>query len=310
MKALSRFFALVFLTVLLYVIYGEVAGRYFFKVAFEPADKVAAQAALSALGRGTVSETEALYGMQHVYVASDSLRLHGYYMRNASDSARTVLLLHGYKDNALGMMSYADRYLAAGYHVLLPDLRAHGLSEGDLVGFGWNDRQDVYRWIDWLIKRDSATRIVLHGLSMGAAAVMMVSDSLPETVVACVEDAGYTSVYDEFDFQIRNIRPHSYAVLKEYVLRQAGRRAKRLAGFDFREASALEKVKKASIPMLFVHGDADDFVPFDMVLQLYNAKKGAKDLLIIQGAGHFNLLNRDSALYARRWSEFLARYVP
>ncbi len=194
--------------------------------------------------------------------------------------------------------------MAAVIMVLLPDLRAHGLSEGD-PGVWLERSSGCLSWIDWLIKRDSATRIVLHGLSMGAAAVMMVSDSLPETVVACVEDAGYTSVYDEFDFQIRNIRPHSYAVLKEYVLRQAGRRAKRLAGFDFREASALEKVKKASIPMLFVHGDADDFVPFDMVLQLYNAKKERRTL-IIQGAGHFNLLNRDSALYARRWSEFLA----
>ena len=93
-----------------------------------------------------------------------------------------------------------------GYNILLPDLHAHGLSEGDAVQMGWLDRLDVLQWMDTANELfGDSTRMVVHGVSMGAATTMMVSgEELPPYVKCFVEDCGYTSVWDEFKGELKN----------------------------------------------------------------------------------------------------------
>lgn len=218
--------------------------------------------------------------------SNDGLTLDAEYFTQETESSKWVILVHGYRADRSMMYNYAQRYYDAGYQVLIPDLRACGESEGDYVGMGWLDKDDILLWIDWVLDyaSDTDTSIVLHGVSMGAATVMMTSgEETPDEVVAFVEDCGYTSVWDIFSSEL-NLRFH----LPEFpILYGASAAAKLRAGYSFTEASALNQVKNCGKPMLFIHGTADDFVPFEMQDILYEAKPGDnKEKLVAEGAGH------------------------
>ena len=219
--------------------------------------------------------------------AADGLRLNGVYYPNAG-SHLWVIALHGYRGSHTGATNLAQHYYDAGYQVLTPDLRACGDSEGDYVGMGWLDRKDVLQWIDWVLAQDSEAEIVLHGVSMGAATTMMVSGEVEHGIhqqpfIKCfVEDCGYTSVWDEFRGELKA----QYGLPAFPLLHVASRLCKQEYGWDFREASTLEQVKKCTLPMLFIHGDADSYVPTWMVYPLYEAKPEPKELWIVPGSAH------------------------
>lgn len=221
---------------------------------------------------------------QSVQITSDDgLKLNGSYYEN-DGSHDWVIIIHGYRSDHTRMAHHSQRYYAEGFQVLAPDLRACGESEGDFVGMGWLDREDILKWTDWVLQQDSEARIVLHGVSMGAATVMMTSgESTPDEVKVFVEDCGYTSVWDIFSSELK-LRFH----LPEFpIMYSANINAALRAGYKFDEASALEQVAKCEKPMLFIHGTADDFVPFYMQDMLYNAKPGDnKEKIVADGAGH------------------------
>lgn len=214
--------------------------------------------------------------------APDGLTLRGVYFAN--DSHRWVIALHGYRGSHSDSVRLAQPYYEAGYQVLTPDLRACGDSEGDYVGMGWLDRLDVLAWVDWITARDPEAEIVIHGVSMGAATTMMAAgENTPDAVKVFVEDCGYTSVWDVFasELQLRFGMPE-FPLL--YVAEGV---AQVKAGYNFREASALEQVARCEKPMLFIHGTLDDFIPYAMMDELYNAKPGDnKAALTAEGAGH------------------------
>ncbi|MCD7836774.1 MAG: alpha/beta hydrolase [Lachnospiraceae bacterium] len=221
---------------------------------------------------------------QSVYIISgDGLRLNGGYYANEG-SHDWVIVIHGYRSNHTRVTHYSQRYYEEGFQVLSPDLRACGESEGDFVGMGWLDRNDILCWIDWVLEQDSEARIVLHGVSMGAATVMMTSgEETPEAVKVFVEDCGYTSVWDIFSSELK-LR---FGLPEFPIMYFANINAGLRAGYKFDEASALEQVSKCDKPMLFIHGTLDDFVPFEMHDILYEEKPGDnKDKIIAEGAGH------------------------
>ncbi|MBP9998546.1 MAG: alpha/beta hydrolase [Bacteroidales bacterium] len=203
----------------------------------------------------------------------------------ADNAAGTVVLSHGYTDGAIGMMmlgrEYRDRL---NFNIMLPDHEYHGLSVGPAVNMGWKDRINLERWIDIADAKWPGKAIILHGISMGAATVMMCSgDPLPESVHGIVEDCGYTSVWDEFAGQLKE----QFGLPTFPILNTSSFVCRLRYGWGFKEASALKQVEKSTLPMLFIHGDQDTFVPFPMVYQLYDAKKqGAKTLYVSEGSVH------------------------
>ncbi|MGN0301485.1 MAG: alpha/beta hydrolase [Anaerotardibacter sp.] len=220
---------------------------------------------------------------QEVSITSDdNLSLTGFYY--PKESHKWALIIHGYRGTHLSMIDYCQRYHDAGYQVIAPDLRGCGKSEGDYIGMGWPDRLDMLNWIDWIIEQDPEAEIILHGVSMGAATTMMTSgEDTPDNVIAFIEDCGYTSEWDIFasELQLRFDLPEFP------ILNVASCISTIRAGYSFEEASALNQVKKCEKPMLFIHGDADDFVPFEMLQVLYDAKPGTnKDRLVVEGAAH------------------------
>lgn len=217
--------------------------------------------------------------------APDGIRMHAFYVRASQPTAHTAVIVHGYTDNAIRMFHIGYLYnRSLGFNILLPDLRYAGLTEGDAIQMGWLDRKDVMQWIDIAphLFGDSLQAVV-HGISMGAATTMMLSgENLPAYVRCFVEDCGYTSVWDQFSKELKAMF-HLPAFPLLYVTSWI---CQLQNGWNFHEASALKQVAECRLPMLFIHGEKDDFVPTGMVYRLYDAKPQPKALWIVPGAGH------------------------
>lgn len=221
----------------------------------------------------------------------------------AEESSSWVLLLHGYTGSKEEMYPFAYWYHEQGYHVIVPDLRAQGESEGDYIGMGWTDHTDCMLWIDYILSQNEAASIVLHGQSMGAAtALMMAGDqNLASNVKAVISDCSYTDAYTMFGEKIKewfSLPAFPFVDSACLVLKMRG-------GYDLMDASALEAVKNAKIPILFIHGDQDAMISVDMSKDLYEAANCEKELLIIEGAGHAQAQDKDPDTYFVTISSFL-----
>lgn len=217
--------------------------------------------------------------------APDGIRLHAYYVHASRPSRRTAVVVHGYTDNAIRIFQIGFLYNhSLDYNILIPDLRYSGLSEGDDFQMGWLDRKDVIQWIHTApaLFGDSL-QMVVHGISMGAATTMMVSgEQLPDYVDCFVEDCGYTSVWDQFRKELKE----QFHLPAFPLLYTASWLCDLTRGWNFKEASALEQVRKCRRPMLFIHGADDDFVPTQMVYKVYEAKPDPKELWIVPHTAH------------------------
>ena len=227
-------------------------------------------------------------------------RHHAYYIDNGSN--KTAVVLHGWRNCAIDMLFLAriyDREL--GYNVVAPDLHAHGLSDGDAVGMGWLDRKDILYWMQ-VFQTDT---MVVHGISMGSAATMMVAgeDVLPGiSDIRFVADCGYTSAWDEFAGQLKE----QFGLPSFPLMYTTSMLCQLRYGWNFREASSLQQVRKAKAPMLFIHGAADTFVPTAMVHELYDAKPEPKKLWIAIGAIHAFSYKEHKSEYIERVKSFVS----
>lgn len=236
---------------------------------------------------------------------SNGLRQHAFYLRHPNSHGHTAILIHGYGRTAVYMLVYANIYYRQmGYDILMPDLHGHGQSEGDGAQMGWKDREDIEQWIPVVEKKFGARDIVVHGVSMGAATTMMMSgDPLPRSVKCFVDDCGYTSVWDEFSYEL-----DSEFGLPPFPLMYSTSALCRLTrGWSFGKASALKQVARCRRPMLFIHGDRDRFVPTWMVYPLHQAKSGSKALWVTRGCRHTESIRRYPAEYSRRIHAFVGQ---
>ena len=241
-------------------------------------------------------------------MAPDGERLHSLYVPAPVSTARTAVIVHGYTDQAMEMMHIGYLYHHdLEYNILLPDLRYAGQTPGDAIQMGWKDREDVNTWIGVVphLFGDSA-RIVVHGISMGAATTMMLSGETLSSAVKCfVEDCGYTSVWDQFAKELKG----QFGLPAFPLLPTASGLCDMKYGWNFREASALDQVRKCRLPMLFVHGDQDDYVPTWMVYDLYAAKPEPKELWVTKGVDHAHSYRVYPEEYTRRVQQFTEKYL-
>lgn len=238
----------------------------------------------------------------------DGLELQGYYLEADEPTNKTVVFAHGYLGNGMQMGLYGQYYHEElGYNVFTADMRGHGESEGDYYGFGWHDRLDYLGWIDMLLENEGAdTEVLLHGLSMGAATMLMVSgEELPPNVKAVVADSPYTSVYDLFDYQLGRM----FNLPAFPVLPSTGIVTNIRAGYTLKEASALEQVKKAEVPILYIHGEADTFVPTKMTEKLYENTKSEAELVTFEEANHGEAYIVHKEKYLRHLRDFIDQHM-
>lgn len=243
---------------------------------------------------------------EDVYIqSSDHLKLHGTYFPG-NGGKNIVICFHGYTSK--GMSDYiglSNYYLQRGYQMLLVDQRAHGDSEGTYIGFGCLDRMDVLKWIWYVEERlGSDCKIWLHGTSMGGATVLMASGlDLPPSVKGIISDCAFTSAWDVFAHVLKS----QYHMPAFPVLHIADQMARKRAGYSLAQYNCAKEVKKAKVPILFIHGEDDTFVPCRMCREIYRNCMVPKDVLIVSGAGHVESFYKDREQYENKLTEFLEK---
>ena len=213
------------------------------------------------------------------------------------------ILHHGYRGDAeRDLAGGIERCFALGRNVLLVDLRAHGASDGRVISFGIKERLDTLDWVNYAVERfGENTKIILTGVSMGAATVMMAAgEELPASVVSVLADCGFSSADEIIKKVIRDLHLPC-ALLSPFV--KLG--AKIFGGFKLEENSPMKAMNKIKIPIIFIHGDTDDFVPHDMSARLFEACKSEKKRFVtISGAGHGLAYPKDKDLYLNSLRSF------
>ena len=251
-------------------------------------------------------QTPTIYEM----VNSRNYRLKAKMFPADKESDVYVFCSHGYRSSGIGQFELMIKfYHDLGYNVFLVDHAAHGESDGKYIGFGYYECMDCLAWLEWMKEKfGQDIQIILHGISMGCATVTMMSgaENLPDNVKFIVADCGFTTAKAEFEHDVK-----SYIHLPAApVVNSANIFNKALNGFDFDDISPIDEVAKAKVPMLFVHGDSDTFVPTYMVHQLYAACSSEyKDLLLVKGAGHAESYLTDTPAYEAKVKSFIDKFI-
>lgn len=239
----------------------------------------------------------------------DGLNMKAWYLPAEKETNKFVICVHGHKCNGPDEFSHMMPlyHYDLGFNYLLPDLTAHGRSEGKYIGFGSFDSQNILRWVDYLIDRfGEDIEIVLHGISMGAATVMLCNESDPPKQVKCViEDCGYTSAFEEMDNTLKGMIGFTFKPL----VKMASTVCKIKAGYRFEDADPIGRMNEAKNPMLFIHGEADTYVPFEFGKRLYNACRIEKDYLWVPGAVHAFSYYKAKEQYDEKVKAFIAAHT-
>lgn len=292
----------------LIIITGLITGNFLFNLALNPKSSKSIIFKIDEEKEARKLENEVWLkeNAEEVYIQNKKINLHSYEAKSNKESKIWVIAVHGYTDSASFMVNSAKQFLDYGYNVLMPDLRAHGKSEGKYIGMGWLDKNDIILWIDYLIATYGNIKIILYGISMGAATVMMTSgEELPSNVRMVIEDCGYTSAWEELSYELR----HLFHLPPFPALNNANLITRIKAGYSLRKASCIKQIKKSKIPILFIHGDQDKFVPFYMLDKLFNSAQCQKEKLVVKNAGHAEAQYIDSQKYWHTVRKFIKRYI-
>lgn len=216
--------------------------------------------------------------------SKDGLLLHGTCITQGSQTT-WVVLVHGYMGRLEDMILYAKRYYDLGYCVLLVDLRGHGKSEGNVIGFGSLDEKDIEEWCLYLKYEKKAEHFILHGVSMGAATVMMCCDNPKLPLLGIIEDCGYASLRKQLETIVKKMVPIVPPVFLLFCLSLV---LKHKAGYRIKDANPKEHVKHSLVPILFIHGERDGFIPITMCEELTSVCVSEHDILTIAKGRHAN----------------------
>ncbi len=238
--------------------------------------------------------------------ARDGLKLYArlYHMY---EGAPMLLFFHGYRSSSIrdgnGIFELCKKL---GVNIMMIDQRAHGRSEGLTMTFGILERYDVLSWINYVVGRfGKKIQIVLAGISMGAATVLMASNlNLPDNVKGIMADCPYSSPKDILCSVMKSLK------LPAAVLYPLAKWSAEIYGrVNIEEASAKEAVTESSVPILFIHGDDDRFVPCKMSQECYDACRFEKRIVFVKDAGHGISYCVDGELYEKEVTAFMEKVL-
>ena len=232
----------------------------------------------------------------------DGRHLSSIYYIPAQEGHRWVILAHGYGRDQRYTRDYAEVYLKHGYNVLSPDLCASGESEGLYITMGVKESEEVAKWAAKVKERDVNAEIVLHGISMGAATVMLAAGRYEISgLAAVIEDCGYTSAYEMFTSQLGVIFGLPEFPIMTCVDIVSGIKT----GVKVSDAAPLKAISSIKVPVMFIHGAADKQVPPSMMERLYNACHTPKKKFVVEGAGHGDAMTAAGKGYWKNIFSFL-----
>lgn len=244
-------------------------------------------------------------------ISPETLRLRAWFVPAEKPSKRFVICVHGYNCNGPDECSHLFPFYHydMNCHYLLPDLRGHGRSDGNLIGFGSWDSRDIKLWIDYLVERfGEDIEIILHGISMGAATVMLVNNTSPqEQVKVIIEDCGFTNALEEVAATIREMKLRRSAGI---ISKVANIYCRAISKYDLKkDADPLGTMANAKNPVLFIHGEEDTLVPFEMCQRLYDACPAPKDIFTVPGATHAYSYYDAKEEYDAKVKAFIEKYI-
>jgi alpha-beta hydrolase superfamily lysophospholipase len=247
------------------------------------------------------------HNVQDIYIRNrDNMKLHGLWIP-AENPKGTVILAHGYCSSYL--LDFAvvfDVYHKLGFHILVPEQRSHGQSEGKYITFGVKESDDMQDWLAYHNASWGELPLFFHGMSMGASTVLYLADEdLPDNVCGIIADCGFTSPKDIIK-----------RVYKELIHLPAGPAiwaadifARIFAGFSLNQKDTRKSLQNCKVPVLMIHGMADDFVPCVMTRQGYAACRSEKQLLLVAEATHGISFLKDPIGYTSAIFYFLKRQI-
>lgn len=238
-------------------------------------------------------------------VNRDGLTLAGH-IYEAQNQKRVIIGMHGWRSTwSFDFGGSADFFLSEGCTLILAEQRSHGISEGEAIGFGVLERYDCLDWINYAKEKYPNTPIYLMGISMGATTVLMTSGlELPSEVKGVIADCGFTSPHAIWSHVIKKNTKISGEIAYPIANYFIGKKA----GYSGDEASTVDAVQNSKVPILFVHGDEDNFVPMSMTIENYNACKAPKMLLIVKGASHGMSYFVDTDTYQQHIKDFFNKH--
>ncbi len=221
---------------------------------------------------------------ERLYIKSfDGIKLAGSYYNN-QNSDTTILLFHGYRsDGRFDFACVVKYYMELGLNVLVVDQRANGESGGRLITFGIKERHDVASWIEYINKKYAPKNIFLSGVSMGATTVMMAANlEMPDNVRGIIADCGFTAAPDI----IKKVAMQAFNINATPILPSLNCMCKFFGKFDLYETTTVKSLAESDIPIFFIHGKCDGFVPCEMTEISYKAAKGEKYICLVDNADH------------------------
>ena len=218
-------------------------------------------------------------------MSDDGLKLVGHW-KTPENPKRVIVAMHGWRSSwtkDFGIIS--EFWEKNDCAVLYAEQRAQGNSEGEHMTFGLMERYDCFAWIKWAIEKTGGNLpVYLGGLSMGATTILMTAGlDLPQNVKGIVADCGFTSPHAIWKHVTSSNLHISYNGINAMF---ADRLSKQKINMGTKDYSTVDALKECKVPVLFIHGTDDHFVPVEMTYKNYKACASEKRLLIVPGAEH------------------------
>jgi len=234
----------------------------------------------------------------------ENFDIFAFYKKNG-DTNKVVLLAHGYGGKHCEMANYAKIFEKRGYDIFAIDHRCHGESEGKDLTMGEKESQDLLLWINYLVQLNPHYKIVLHGLSMGASTVCITcGEKLPSNVVLAIEDCGYDNAYKQFS-SVYFKRKFSMGLIFKIFYSFT----KKTKNLDLKKVDPMQELKNSKIPIMFIHGDKDTFVPTEMIFTLSSSVPDQrKHIYLAENADHAEAYMVNPQKYENEVNKFLNQY--
>lgn len=234
--------------------------------------------------------------------SKEGFTLKGYYYTPNGNTNKVMIIHHGYTANHYVCLQFAKIFFDEGFNVLLVDMRSHGESEGKYITYGEWEREDLDIWVNLIREKVGKDGVIgLHGQSMGGATVLMYGGKYGDKVDFIISDCAYSKGKEIVREQFKEKKVPFFPVYQ--IL---NRHLKKVCEFDMDKISPLDDIKNSKTPVLFIHGTGDELVPHYMSEDMFNAKNGEKDmlLLILEGR-HVGAYYKDPIKYKNAISDFL-----
>ncbi|MCH5584621.1 alpha/beta hydrolase [Shimazuella sp. AN120528] len=253
-------------------------------------------------GLFTKTQFEKLSKQEIVIENKDGLKLHSYYIETNPLSKKVMILLHGYTRAYPMSMQFTELYIKHGFNLLAIDHRAHGESEGKHTSYGYYEKYDIDSWVNWIREHIGVdTLIGLHGISLGGGTALEYLH-INQHAKFIIADCPYSDLAELIRYQIK----HIYKAPTFIFYHTIGLLVKIFARFRLADVRPISAVANSDVPIFFIHGNRDHYIPAYMSKNLYEAKqRGLKRLYIAEGAGHGDAFRRNKKRYEEEVSTFL-----